>query len=182
MKTLSYFNVKYNPRVPLILLTLRKSNVKIFIFFFFLSSFLSSFPSHITQKVYSVYKLSAHQTTALLSKFLLFLVRAECKLKSASYGFKHTSQTCFCMPFCACLHAQLENEASYKDTQHLKKTTALLLEIHVSILWIRAVCKIRSVSYGSKCVSQPLSDMTFCAYLNSKLINYRSYMDILHIE
>ena len=58
--------------------------------------------------------------------------------------------------------------------------TTLLPEI--SIYWARAVCEIRSASYGSKHVSQPLSNTTFCAYmyLHSQLKNDRSYMEILH--
>ena len=80
--------------------------MKIVIFFlsFFLSSssfFLSSFPSHKTQKVYGIYEQSAHQTTALLSEILLFLVRAACELRSMSYGYKHISRVLSYMPFCA---------------------------------------------------------------------------------
>ena len=67
MKTLSYSYVKYSPRVPLLLLTVKKIKRENFNFVVPLPS-SSSFPSCITQKVYSVYKLSSHQTTALLQK------------------------------------------------------------------------------------------------------------------
>ena len=62
----------------------RKLNAKVLIlllFFFFLS-----FPSSITQKVYSIHEQSTHQTNALLSEIFLFLVRAACMLRSTSYG------------------------------------------------------------------------------------------------
>ena len=73
-KTLSYSNVMYIPRVPLILLTVEKIECEKFDFAlvsFFFACFLS-FPSYITQKLYSVYKRSAYQTTALLSEIFLF--------------------------------------------------------------------------------------------------------------
>ena len=47
---------------------------------------------------------------------------------------------------------------------------------------VRATCKIRSVSYGSKHTSQSLSDMSFWPYLHAQLENYKSYTDALRIE
>ena len=44
-------------------------------------------------------KQSTDQTNALLSEIFLFLVRAACKLRLASYGPKHTSQWFSFMPF-----------------------------------------------------------------------------------
>ena len=38
-------------------------------------------------------------------------------------------------------------------------------QLKISILTIRAVCEIQWVSYRFKHVLQPLSDTTFCAYL-----------------
>ena len=87
MKVLNYSYVKYSPRVPLLLLIvnkIRRDNFDLF-FFLFLSFFLSScLPSPITQKVFSVYERSGHQTTALSSKIFLFLGRAACELRSTS--------------------------------------------------------------------------------------------------
>ena len=76
MKTFSYSNVKYTPRVPFILLIVKKIECENFDFVLFLLSFsfLSSFPSHITQKVYDIYERSAHQMTVLLPEIILFLV------------------------------------------------------------------------------------------------------------
>ena len=88
MKILTYSNVMCAPRVPLILLTVEKIERGNFDFVL-----LSSFPSCITQKMCNIYKQSAHQTTALLSEIFLFLVRATCELRSASYGSQHTLQT-----------------------------------------------------------------------------------------
>ena len=102
MKTLRYSNVQYSPRVPLILLTVEKIEGDNFDLFFF---FFLSFPLHITQKLCGVYKRSAHQTNALLSDIFLFLVRAACELRSASYGSKHTSQSLSDKPFvCTYMH------------------------------------------------------------------------------
>ena len=83
MRTLSYSNVKYTLRVPLSLLTVEKIEYENFDFVLF-----SFFPSRITQKLYNVYEQSAHQMSALLSEFLLFLVRATCELRSPSYASK----------------------------------------------------------------------------------------------
>ena len=41
--------------------------------------------------------------------------------------------------------------------------TGLLSDAPIS--WIRAACKLRLVSYGSKHTSQSLSNITFCVYL-----------------
>ena len=66
----------------------RKSNVKILIFFFLL---LSSFSLSITQKVYGIYKRSAHLMNTLLSEIILILVKAAYELRLMSYGPKHAS-------------------------------------------------------------------------------------------
>ena len=99
MKTLSYCNVKYTPRVPLILFRVKKVECENFDFVLLLSFFhlSSSFPSHITQKVYGVYKWSAYQTTALLPEIILFFIRAACELRSVSYGYtgRETVPYCF---------------------------------------------------------------------------------------
>ena len=60
--------------------------------------------------------------------------------------------------------------------------TILLLEI--SILRVRAVCELQSASYSvwiQTLIATAFWDSIF-PYLQSKLKNYRSYMDILHTE
>ena len=102
-KTLSILIIKYASRVPLIPLTVEKiehENCD------FPLSFFLSFSSCITQKLCRLYKRSAHQTIALLSEIFLFLVRAAYKLRSASYGSKHASQSLSYTSFCAYLRAQ----------------------------------------------------------------------------
>ena len=96
---------------------LTKSNVKILTLFFF----LSSIPSHITQKAYGVYKQFTQRTTALLSEIFLFLVRGACEPRSASYSPKHTSWSLSDTSFCAHLHAQLENSRWYEDVRRIER-------------------------------------------------------------
>ena len=62
MKALSYSYVKYSPRVPLLLLTVKKIERENFDFVLLLSS---SFPSSITQKVYDVYLQALYTLYAL---------------------------------------------------------------------------------------------------------------------
>ena len=45
-----------------------------------------------------------------------------------------------------------------------------------------AVCEIWSASYGSKHALQPLSNKAFCVYLHKWIENYRSCVDVLHVE
>ena len=113
-ENLIYCNAKCTPKVPLILLTVEKIKCKKNWFCSFFVSPFSSFPSCIAHKVYCIYEQYAHQTTALLSEIFLFLFKTACKVRLASYGSKHTSWNFFLMPFCACLHAWLEDERSYK--------------------------------------------------------------------
>ena len=74
--------------------------------------------------------------TELLSEIILFLVRAKCELRLASYGSKRASQTLFSTPFCVYLHAQLE-KLKVVLGHSTYQMTALLLEI--SIFWVRSV-------------------------------------------
>ena len=67
-----------SPRVQWLLLTFEEIECENSILFFFL---LSSCSSSITQKVYGVYKRSAHRTNALLSEIILILVRGACQLR-----------------------------------------------------------------------------------------------------
>ena len=106
MQTLGYFYVKYCPRVPLLLLTVEKIKHENFDLVVLLSF---SFPSRTSQKVYCVYERSARQTNALLSEIFLFLVRAAYELRSMNYGPKHMARWLFYAPFCAYLHAQIED-------------------------------------------------------------------------
>ena len=106
MRTLSHSNVKYTPRVSLILHSAEKIKHEILDFATVLSSFLS-FPSHITQKLCDVYEQSARQITALLSEMFLLLVRPEWELRLASYGSRHAVQSLSYTPFCALIHGQL---------------------------------------------------------------------------
>ena len=94
IKTFSYSFVKFSSRVPLLLHTVEKiegENVDFVL--------LSSFPSSITQKVYSVFELSGHQTNALLSEIFIFLVTAACELRSMSYDPTHASLWLSDIPF-----------------------------------------------------------------------------------
>ena len=97
MKTLSYFYVKYSARVECLLLTVEKIVHENFDFVPPLSSFFVFIK--LNSKVYGVYKRSAHQMNALLSEIILILVRAECELRSTSYGPKHASRWLSCTPF-----------------------------------------------------------------------------------
>ena len=91
------------------------------------------------------------------------LATAACELILVSYTSKRTLQPVSNTSFCVYLHAQLEKTKGHKRTFYYR-TIGLLLEI--SILCVRAVCEIGSMSYGSECPWQPLSKMTFCAYLH----------------
>ena len=63
----------------------------------------------ITWKLQVLYGRSMYRKTALLLKMSLFCVRAGCEIRLASYGSKHSSQFLSDKPFCASLHALLEN-------------------------------------------------------------------------
>ena len=95
IKIFSYSFVKFSPKVPLLLHIVEKierENVDFVL--------LSSFPSSITQKVYCVFELSGHQTNALLSEILIFLVTAAYELRSMSNDPKHASLWLSDIPFC----------------------------------------------------------------------------------
>ena len=87
MRTLSYSNVRYTHRVPLILLTVNKIECENFNFVLLLccSSSFFFFLIH-NSKLYGIYEQSAHQMTTLLSEIFFFWVRAACKLRLASYS------------------------------------------------------------------------------------------------
>ena len=133
MQTLSYFYVKYCPRVPILLLTFEKIEHKNFDFVL-LSSFC--FPLRIPQKVYCVYKQSAHQTNALLLEIFLFLVRAANTLKAAFL------YVILCIITCT------------------NRMISLLSKI--SIFLVRAVCKLLLASYGSKHITTTFSYDILC--------------------
>ena len=95
-----------------------KSSILFFVFFL---SFLLSFCSCIAQKLYSIYKWSACQMIALLSEIFLFLVRAACELRLASYFSKHALQSPSDTPFCAYLYAQFQTKRSHKDVLPFKQ-------------------------------------------------------------
>ena len=59
-------------------------------------------------------------------------------------------------------YAQLKNYMAYTNNMHTKR---LLSEIF--FVWVRAACKLRWASYGSKHTSRSLSDMPFCMYLHT---------------
>ena len=126
------------------------------------SSFFFFFSLMHNSKVYSIYVQSGHQTTALLSKIFLFLVRAACELRSASYGPKRTSHRLSCTPFCAYMHNSKTKGQSHGRLTY--STIALLSEI--SILLVRAVCTIPSTSYGFKHAWKPLCNTLLCTYLH----------------
>ena len=52
----------------------------------------------------------------------------------------------------------------------------------IILYWVRAACKLRSVSYGSTHASRSLCDTSFCAYIHTPVENWRSYEDILPIK
>ena len=53
----------------------------------------------------------------------------------------------------------------------------------ISILWVRAVCKIRMASYGSNTHRNHVLIQHFvCTYTHNYWNNYSLYTDILHIE
>ena len=173
MKILSFSHVKHTSRVTLILLTVKKIKCENFDFVllstttsssFFLSFFLSFFPSCITQKVYWVYEQSTHHTTALLLGIFLFLVKVACELRSTSYGPKYANRG-GSTSFCAYIITRTTRKLKIVYGRFTYRTIALLSE--TSILVVRAVCEIRSASYGSKHALQPLSNMTFCEYLHA---------------
>ena len=111
------------------------------------SSLLSFFSSCITQKLYGVYKWSAHQMTALLSEMFLLWFRAACELRWASYLI-------LCIP----TRITQKLEVVYRCSTYWM--TSLLSEIH--IFWLRAACEIQLASYGSKHALQSLSDTLEC--------------------
>ena len=90
MKTFNYSNVKYTPRIALILLIVKEIECEIFDLFFL----SSSFPPSIAQQVYiwhiwTIFTPNDCTTTRDDS----FLIRAACKLRSASYGSKHVTDS-----------------------------------------------------------------------------------------
>ena len=123
---------------------------------FFLSFFLllSSFPRSITQKVYSVYKQSTHQTDALLSEIFLFLVRAVCKLSCVTKAFLYAI---------LCIITCTTKKLKVVQGRFTYRTIGLVSEI--SILFVSAVCEIASASYGFKHASPATFDATFWAYV-----------------
>ena len=104
-------------------------------------------------KLYAIYEQSAHQTTLLLSKTFLFLVRAACELRSSICNFEHTYRH----------NSKTKGRTCIRMFYHWM--TALLSKI--SIFSVRAVREIWSASYGSKHTLQLLSDMVFCVNLYS---------------
>ena len=119
--------------------------------------FCSSFPSHITKKLYGINEHSTHQTTTLLSEMSIFWVRAACKLKSVSYGSRRIWQSLRYTIFCVLTCIARKLQVVYGHSRY--QTTALLSEM--SIFWVRAPCEIWLASYGSKCTSLSLSKMPF---------------------
>ena len=141
------------------------------LFLFFL---LSSFLSHITPEVYSVYEQSAHLMTTVLAEIFLLLFRVASELRWANYGSKHTLQTLF---VCHFGHTYMHKS---KDEGHMRTlyltTTALLSELELYLswdtigeLWIQT-CVMTSFWFD------------ICAHLHLQLKNYRTYMNVVHIN
>ena len=117
MKTLSYSNVKYTPRVPSTLLTVKKiehanfyysSCSSSFVCYFLSLCFLSFFYFSCNSK--TIWRITNHlQTKQLLCyRDFPFLVIAACKLRLMIYGFKHESRFLFRTQFCVYLYTQTQ--------------------------------------------------------------------------
>ena len=172
MKILSSSNAKYSPWIPLMLLIVEKiksencNSACSFLSFFFLSFFLLSFFFSLTHNPKTLWHVSVNctPTTALLSEIFLFSVRAACEVRSASYVYKHTSQSLSYTPF---VHYYTYNMKLKAAWEHSTSQTIALLLSEKYIFWVRAIWEIQLASYGSKHASQPLSNTTFCESLHS---------------
>ena len=82
------------------------------------------------------------------------MVRAVCKMRSASYGSKHTSQPLFDTTFCA--YTLLTRILLVICGRSTYQMTALLSEM--SIFCVRTGCEIWMASHASKHASQSLSN------------------------
>ena len=145
--------------------------MKISVLFIHSSVFLF-FPSCISQKLYNAYILSAYQATTLLSEIFYLGGRAVCKLRLASYGSKHTSQSLSETLFCAYL------THNSKTTGHIR-TFYMYLSDDCSTVGrmyfvVRAVCEIWAMSYGSNHTLQrfPLQHFVHTYTHNSKATGY----------
>ena len=98
---------------------------------------------------------------ALLSEIFLSLVRAACELRLMSYSPKHIMvvflYTILCITTCTTRKLMVvQGHFTYQT---------IAVQSEISILFVRAVCKIWSASYKYKHASQPLPDTAFCGYL-----------------
>ena len=168
MKSHSYSNVKYTPRVSSILLTVEKIEHDNLDFVLFSSFF---YPC-ITQNMYTINEESAHEITLLLSEIFLLLSRAACESELRLLSYVPTMLCCV-FPI---LHFVCTYRHYSRTTDHIRRSTYWMnvLPLEISLFFIRAICEIQLVSDGFKHALQPLSNTMFCATYtcNSKTTNH----------
>ena len=154
METLSYFNVKYTPRVSLILLAVEKIKLENSIFFFLL------FLMHNSKHLQRIRTIGIPNDCSIMRDYS-FLGQSCMQAKIGELRLK-THVTDFYTPFCVYLRTQLEKYRSYKQL-YLTNDYSTIGDIYflgqncmqdtIGELWIQTFI-------------QPLFDMTFCAYLH----------------
>ena len=154
MKTLSYFNLKHSPRVPLVSFTVEK--IRRENFYFVLSFFFSII--HNSKSIWRIQTILTLNERSTIED-LPFVDESWMRAKI----IKLWPQTHIAVAFIygiLCVNTRTTWKLKVAQGCCTYGTIALLSEI--SILLVRAVCEIWSVSYGSKYASRPLSDTTFC--------------------
>ena len=180
MKTLSYY-CQILPQSPMISPPSQENQMQTFRFCssFFFFVLLSSCSSSITQKVYNVHERFTHQMNALLSEIFLFLVRVACELRSLSYNPKQASRWLFCTPFCAYLHAKLDNSRWCEDVlciERLLKCQRYLFSLLE--LYARYNQQVRNPI--TECRHFSIHEFVRTYIHNSKI--YRLYADVVDTE
>ena len=122
------------------------------------SIFIPSVSSHITQKLCGIHKQSAFQTTNVLSGIFLFSVIATSQLWSMSYASKYTLQSLQYAILCVLTHLTQKISGCIRTFCILNNWSA---NEDVNF-WVRDVCQMWWMSFGSKHALQSLSDASLC--------------------
>ena len=172
MKALSHSYVKYSPRVPLVLFTVEKIECENFDFVFSLI--------HNWKSVLRIWTSYTPNDCTTIRDFPFFGYSFMPAKIEELWLQTHITVAFLHVILCVITCTTQKLKVTYGHSTY--QNTALLSEIFV--VWVRAVCEVQLVSYGSIHTPQPLSDTTFCVYmyLHSQLENYRLYIDVVHIE
>ena len=150
MKTLSYSNVKYTTRVPLILSQSRKSNMKISILSFF----------SLRRNTKTVWRIRMIWTPNNYSTIRDFLFLGESYIQakiSELWPQTYIAASFWHTILWVLTHITWKLQGVQRCSTHW--TTALLSKMFT--VWVKAGCEIWLASYGSKHVLQSLSSTPF---------------------